>query len=240
MSLFSIADLHLSGAVEKPMDVFGNRWKDHTEKIVSRWRAVVSDDDTVVIPGDFSWAMTLKDALCDFKLIDSLPGKKIIGKGNHDFWWETVTKMTRFFDENDIKTISFLYNNAHDTGDFTVCGTRGWYVEERLQNTVGDVDYTKIVRREAARLEMSLAEGEKISGEKPILVYFHFPPAFNGFICRELIDILKEHGIRNVYYGHIHGMYNIPKTFDFEGIQMTIVSADYLNFIPMITAPFDY
>ena len=240
MSLFSIADLHLSGATEKPMDVFGSRWKDHTTKIVSRWRAVVSDDDTVVIPGDISWAMTLNDALCDFKLIDSLPGKKIIGKGNHDFWWETVTKMTRFFEENEIRSISFLYNNAYDTGDFIICGTRGWYVEERLQNTVGDVDYTKIVLREASRLETSLAEAEKISGGKPILVYFHFPPAFNGFICRELIDILKAHGIKNVYYGHIHGMYNVPKTFEFEGIQMTIVSADYLNFIPMITAPFDY
>ncbi len=242
MSLFSIADLHLSGAVEKPMDVFGNRWKNHTEKIVSRWRAVVSEDDTVVIPGDISWAMTLKEALCDFKLIDSLPGKKILGKGNHDFWWETVTKMNRFFDENGIGTISFLFNNAYDTGDFIVCGTRGWYVEEKLQNTVGDVDYTKIVMREAARLEMSLKEAEKLAegSGKPILVYFHFPPAFNGFVCRELIDILKEHGIRYVYYGHIHGMYNIPRSTEFEGIRMTIVSADFLNFTPHITAPYEY
>ena len=239
MSLFSIADLHLSQAAEKPMDVFGSRWRDHTDKIISRWRSVVSNDDTVVMPGDISWAMTLKEALPDFKLIDSLPGKKIIGKGNHDFWWETLTKMNRFFEENGIGSISFLYNNAYDAGDFIVCGTRGWYVEEKLQNTVGDVDYAKIVQREALRLEMSLAEAEKISFGKPILVYFHFPPAFNGFICRELIDILKGHNIRNVYYGHIHGMYSIPKTFEFEGIAMTIVSADYLNFIPMITAPYD-
>ncbi len=243
MSLFSIADLHLSGAVDKPMDVFGSRWSDHTAKIVKRWKSVVTDSDTVVIPGDISWGMTLNDALPDFKLIDSLPGKKIIGKGNHDFWWETVTKMKRFFDENGIETISFLYNNAHETDDFIICGTRGWYVEERLQNTVGDVDYTKIVQREALRLEASIKEAEKISetcGEKPILAYFHFPPVFNGFICRELIDILKAHMIKHVYYGHIHGVYNVPKTFEFEGMEFTIVSADYLNFVPMITAPYDY
>ena len=243
MSLFSIADLHLSGAVDKPMDVFGSRWSDHTAKIVKRWKSVVTDSDTVVIPGDISWGMTLNDALPDFKLIDSLPGKKIIGKGNHDFWWETVTKMKRFFEKNGIETISFLYNNAHETDDFIICGTRGWYVEERLQNTVGDVDYMKIVQREALRLEASIKEAEKISetcGEKPILAYFHFPPVFNGFICRELIDILKAHGIKHVYYGHIHGVYNVPKTFEFEGMEFTIVSADYLNFVPMITAPYEY
>jgi len=240
MSLFSIADLHLSGAVDKPMDVFGSRWKDHTEKLTKMWRAVVSPDDTVVVPGDISWAMTLKEALPDFKLIDSLPGKKILGKGNHDFWWETLTKMNRFLNENGIVSISFLYNNAYETDDFIICGSRGWYVEEKLQNTVGDVDYNKIVQREALRLEASIKEAEALKKNcgKEILVYFHFPPVFNGFICREIVDILHEHSLNRIYYGHIHGMYQIPKTTEFEGISMTIIAADFLNFIPMITAPY--
>ncbi|MBR6917272.1 MAG: metallophosphoesterase [Clostridia bacterium] len=240
MALFSIADIHLSGSTDKPMDIFGNRWRDHTQKIVSKWNAVVTDKDTVVVPGDISWAMHFKDALVDFKLIDSLPGKKIIGKGNHDFWWETMTKMNAFLEENSLSTISFLFNNAYDTGDAVVCGTRGWYVEEKMQNTVGDVDYTKIVNREASRLEISIKEAERLRGDaaaKPILVYFHFPPVFNGFICRELVDVLHAHSVANVYFGHIHGNYNVPKTTVFEGINMTLISADYLNFIPMITRP---
>ena len=243
MALFSIADLHLSENVDKPMDVFGNRWRDHTEKIVKRWKAVVTDEDTVVIPGDISWAMNLADALPDLKLIDSLPGKKILGKGNHDFWWETLTKMNRFLEENGIKTISFLFNNAYDTGEYIVCGTRGWYVEEKLQNTVGDVDYEKIVLREASRLKTSIAEAKKLQSEcpeKPILAYFHFPPVFNGFICREIVDVLKASGIKNVYFGHIHGNYSVPRTTEFEGIEMTLIAADFLEFIPMITCPLDY
>ncbi|MBQ7669487.1 MAG: metallophosphoesterase [Clostridia bacterium] len=240
MSLFSIADLHLSGAINKPMDVFGARWSDHTNKLVNRWKSVVSKDDTVVIPGDISWAMTLQDARIDLELIGSLPGKKILGKGNHDFWWETITKMNRFLEECGISSISFLYNNAFETEDFIICGSRGWYVEEKMQNTVGDVDYSKIVLREASRLETSIKEAEKLKEKsgKPILVYLHFPPAFNGFICREIIDVLHSHDLDRMYFGHIHGNYSIPKTSEFEGISMTIISADYLNFIPMITAPY--
>ena len=225
------------------MDIFGARWHDHTNKIIKRWRDVVSDDDTVVIPGDISWAMSLSDAVYDLKLIDSLPGRKILGKGNHDFWWETITKMKSCLDANDIRTISFLHNNAFAADGFAICGTRGWYVEERLQNTVGDVDYQKIVNRECQRLETSIAEGERLvsAGEaERILVYFHFPPVFGGFICRELIDVLSAHGIKNVYFGHIHGVYNVPRTTEFEGISFTMISADYLNFIPMITCPVDY
>ncbi len=243
MALFSIADLHLSEGKNKPMDVFGSRWSDYTNKLVKSWRAVVGNDDTVVVPGDVSWGMTLKEALDDFRLIDSLPGKKIIGKGNHDFWWETLTKMTRFLDENGIRSISFLHNNAYDTGEFIVCGTRGWYVEERYQNTVGNVDYVKIVTREALRLEASIKEAYLLSektGGKKILAYFHFPPVFNGFICREIVDVLKKYSIVNAYFGHIHGTYNVPRTTEFEGIRFTIISADFLNFCPMITAPYDY
>lgn len=241
MSLFSIADLHLSLTVDKPMDKFGSRWQDYTQKLKKRWEAVVTDDDTVIVPGDISWGIDLNEALADLKFIDSLPGKKIIGKGNHDYWWSTVTKMKAFFEENDITTIDFLYNNAHETPDAIIAGTRGWYVEEKLQVTE-NADYDKIVARENARLEMSLKEAVKLRGDsdKPILVYFHFPPVFKSFRCNEFIETMKKYGIKNCYFGHIHSNYLIPRTVETEGIQMTIISADYLDFVPMITNPLDY
>ncbi len=239
MSVYSIADLHLSGAVNKPMDIFGHRWQSYTEKLEKNWRAIVSDDDTVVIPGDISWAMTLEEAVVDLKFIDSLPGRKLIGKGNHDFWWATLTKMKAFLADNGIATIDFLYNNAFETDDYIIAGSRGWYVEEKLQNTLNDTDYDKIVAREDQRLRISLDEAKKLSeaSGKEILVYFHFPPVFKAFICDTLVATLKEYGITNCYYGHIHGTYNIPRARIHEGIRLTIISADYLNFIPMITMP---
>ncbi|MBE6714283.1 MAG: serine/threonine protein phosphatase [Ruminococcaceae bacterium] len=241
MSLFSIADLHLSLSVDKPMDKFGSRWTNHAQKLEKCWRAVVTDNDTVIVPGDISWAIDLEDALADFKFIDSLPGKKILGKGNHDYWWSTVTKMKAFFEENGITTIDFLYNNAHDTEDFIIAGTRGWYVEEKLQVTE-TADYAKIVARENSRLEMSLKEAVKLRGNsnKPILVYFHFPPVFKNFRCDEFIRTMKAYGIRNCYFGHIHSNYLIPRSTETDGIMMTIISADYLEFVPMITNPLDY
>lgn len=241
MSLFSIADLHLSLSCNKPMDKFGSRWTNHTEKLVKRWNAVVTNRDTVIVPGDISWGISLEEALADLKLIDSLPGTKLLGKGNHDYWWGTLTKMYEFLEENGINTIKFLYNNAYELEDYIVCGTRGWYVEEKLQS-VENTDYAKIVNRENARLEICLKEAVKLQGEsgKPILVYLHFPPVFKSFICRELIDTMKKYGIKNCYFGHMHGQYNVPRTFDFEGINMTLISSDFLDFIPMITMPINY
>lgn len=240
MALYSIADLHLSEGVDKPMDIFGYRWQGYTDKIVKRWRAVVNDGDTVVIAGDISWALDSADCVPDMKLIDSLPGTKIITKGNHDLWWSTVTKMQKLFDENDITTIKFLYNNAYETEDFILAGTRGWYVEERLQNTVGDADYNKIVARECGRLRLSLNSALKLkeaSPEKEILVYFHFPPVFGDYICREIVEVLHEYNVKRCYFGHIHSQYNLPSSVEFEGIRMTLISADFLDFIPMITLP---
>ena len=239
MSIYSIADLHLSTSVAKPMDIFGYRWQGYTEKIKKRWCALVGEDDTVVVPGDISWAMSLGDALSDFRFIDDLPGKKILGKGNHDFWWTTVTKMRSYLSENGIGSIDFLYNNAFLVEDYVICGSRGWYVEE---NTSDEVDYKKIVLREAARLEISLTEAARLSenGRFPILCYFHFPPVFNSFVCREIVDVLHAFGVKHCYFGHIHGNYTIPRTIDFEGISFTMIAADYLNFVPMITMPIDY
>ena len=224
------------------MDIFGYRWQGYTEKIKKRWCALVGEDDTVVVPGDISWAMSLGDALSDFRFINDLPGKKILGKGNHDFWWATVTKMRSYLSENGIGSIDFLYNNAFLVEDYVICGSRGWYVEERLQNTSDEVDYKKIVLREAARLEISLTEAARLSenGRFPILCYFHFPPVFNSFVCREIVDVLHAFGVKHSNFGHIHGNYTIPRTIDFEGISFTMIAADYLNFVPMITMPIDY
>ena len=241
MSLFSIADLHLSLTVDKPMDKFGSRWQGYTEKIEKRWKSVVTDADTVIIPGDISWGIDLNEALADLKFIDALPGKKIIGKGNHDYWWSTVTKMKAFFEEHGITTIDFLFNNALETPEAIIAGTRGWYVEEKLQVTE-TADYDKIVSRENQRLEMSLREAVKLRGEsdKPILVYFHFPPVFKHFRCNEFIETMKKYGIKNCYFGHIHSNYTIPRTVETDGILMTMISADFLDFVPMITFPVEY
>ncbi len=241
MSLFSIADLHLSLASPKPMDIFGARWTDHTEKIEKRWRAVINGDDTVVVPGDISWAIDLAGALPDLKFIDSLPGTKILGKGNHDYWWSTAAKIGNLFEAEGITTIRLLQNNAYECDDYIIAGTRGWYVDDKLQQTE-TADYEKIVARENIRLRLSLEAADKLRAEtgKEILVYFHFPPAFRDFRCNEFIKTMKEFGIKSCYYGHIHGNYLIPRTTVTDGISMTIVAADYLNFIPMITMPLDY
>ncbi len=236
MSVFSIADLHLSGSVPKSMEVFGRRWTGYTEKIEKRWRAVVTENDTVIVPGDVSWAMTLAEAEADFRFLASLPGRKLLGKGNHDFWWTTVTKMHRHLDSLGISGIDFLYNNAYRVENVIVCGTRGWFVEEGRQISVNPVDYEKLVSREAIRLELCITEAEKLrTADEEILVYLHFPPVFGSFVCREFVDVLLAHRIRRCFYGHIHGSYLLDPVTEFEGIRFTIISADYLDFTPLFT-----
>lgn len=244
MSLFVLADLHLSSDGSKAMDVFGSRWTDYMNKIRKNWCATVSPDDTVIVPGDISWSLKLEDALDDLRFLDALPGKKLIGKGNHDFWWSTAAKMKQFMEKNGITTIDLLYNNAYALDNCIVCGTRGWFVEENQQHTVGTVDYARIVNREIIRLKMSLDTAvalKKESGKDlEILVFFHFPPVWNGFVCREILDVLHEYGIRQCYFGHIHGAYYATKSFDFEGIHMSICSADMIDFTPMPISVSDF
>lgn len=238
MSLYVISDLHLSTneTTNKSMEKFGTKWKDYHKKLEKYFKAIINDDDTVIIPGDISWAMSLDEALPDFKFLDSLPGTKIIGKGNHDFWWSTATKINSFFEANEIKTVKLLHNNAYLIENCIVCGSRGWFYDEKQQKTVGDVDYDKIVAREAQRLEISINEALKIKEKNPdlpILVFLHFPPIYADSICEPILEVLKKHNIGSCYYGHIHNNYTLPRQFEFDGISFTIVAADYLNFAPM-------
>jgi predicted phosphohydrolase len=234
MSLFVIADLHLPGAEgeRKSMSCFGRRWIGAEEKLIKNWNAIITEADSVVIPGDISWAMTLEEAKADFELINSLPGTKYIGKGNHDFWWTTASKITAFFKENSISTIKLLHNNSYLLPEGVICGTRGWFPDEANQKTVGEVDWKKIVNREAARLEISIESGKAFPDDAERIVFLHFPPVWSSIVCEDIISVLKKHSIKRCYYGHIHGIYTCPPSFEYEGIVFEMISADYLDFIP--------
>ena len=243
MAIFVLSDLHLSTdlSMNKSMEVFGDRWQDYMHKIEKNWNGVVSKDDTVILPGDISWATRLEDSYSDLKFLNSLNGKKLIGKGNHDFWWATTSKMMKFFKEKGFDSLSILYNNAYLVEDRIVCGSRGWFPDQSKQVTVGDVDYDKIVSREVGRLKLSLNAALKIQEEiiasgsdpLPIEVFLHFPPIWFDFCMNEMLEVLKEYSIKRVYFGHIHGTYSVPRTFERENITFVFTSSDFLNFCPL-------
>ena len=237
MSVFVIADLHLATAdSQKSMEVFGKRWKNYIQKMRDNWQRVVSDADTVIIPGDISWGLATSDALDDLLWLESLPGKKIIMKGNHDFWWSTASKLNKFFEEKNIKTIKLLNNNALEVENYIVAGSRGWFTDRSMQNVEEDVDYDKIVNREAIRLRMSLNEAVALRGDtdREIVVFLHFPPVWGEFVCSPIIDLLKEYNIKRCFFGHIHGVYSCPDAFEFENVKFYMISADFLDFLPRI------
>ncbi len=235
MSVFVISDLHLSTNADKSMEVFGKRWQNYTERLQRNWNAVVNDSDTVIIPGDISWGLTLDESISDFTFLNALNGKKIIGKGNHDFWWQTLTKIKKKFLEHNINSIDIMYNNAFDFDDFIACGTRGWYSDEKQNPTQNDVDNKKIINREVIRLKMSLDEAMKLkkSNSIPIVTFLHFPPVWNNFVCREILDLLHQYDVHTCYFGHIHGFIGENAIFSFEGITFRIISSDYLGFTPV-------
>ena len=225
MALYTIGDLHLSLAKDKPMDVFGSEWKNHTERLRENFAALQAEDLTVLC-GDLSWGMGLEETLPDFLFVDALPGKKILLKGNHDFWWTTAAKTKRFFAEHGIETIDVLNNNFFTYGDFALCGTRGWFYEEE---TGGEHD-KKIMRREIMRLETSL----KAAGDREKLVFLHYPPLYQNYRCEEILALLKEHNVRLCCYGHIHGK-GCRSAFTgwHDGTEYKLVSADAVNFSPV-------
>lgn len=225
MALYAIGDLHLSLGCNKPMDVFGGRWLNYVDKLAEGFSALASDDVTVLC-GDLSWGMSLEQAREDFIFIDRLPGRKIILKGNHDYWWSTASKAMRFFEENGISTIDILHNNCFYYGDTALCGTRGWFYEEEHSASHDK----KIMLREIGRLETSL----KAAGGKNKIVFLHYPPKFLNYECPEILELLVKYGVSECCYGHIHGK-GCPAAFQGvkNGVSFRLVSADYLMFKPI-------
>lgn len=239
MSIFAISDLHLStlASTNKSMEVFGRRWDGYMTRIKNNWERLVTPSDTVIIPGDISWALSLDESVSDLKFIASLPGRKLLGKGNHDFWWGTMRKHYALFERVGITGIDFIFNNAFIAENLIIAGTRGWYYEEDAQSKTVNADFEKLTKREAQRLRASLEQAKAIKEEAPdadCAVFMHFPPFWNGKASEELMQILHEYSIRRVYFGHIHGNYTLPPSFDYEDVRMTLISADYLDFIPKI------
>lgn len=224
MALYTIGDLHLSLNGDKPMDVFGPKWDNHVERIreaFSRLRG----DDVIVLAGDTSWGMSLEEALPDFAFLDALQGRKLLVKGNHDYWWTTAAKMNRFFSEHGFETLKILHNNCFFYGDWALCGTRGWFYEENAAQT----HTGKMLAREALRLECSfrMAEG------RPILCFLHYPPLYRGYQCPELLALIDRYHAQRCCYGHLHGA---SHALAFEGrrglTEYALVAADYLCFTP--------
>lgn len=228
MSLYAIADTHLSFGTNKPMDTFTG-WQNYTERLKKNWNNLVDADDYVVIAGDISWAMNFDQLYNDFKFINSLNGKKIIIKGNHDFWWNTLTKMNKFIAENGFDTISIMHNNSYDIDKFSVCGSRGWFFDSDEEQD------EKVLNREVMRLKASI---DSASCEEKI-VFLHYPPITTNQNCEEILNLLKEKGIKNCYYGHLHGTaakFAVDDVID--GIKFKLISADRLNFVPYLVKKF--
>ena len=229
MALYAIGDTHLAIGKDKPMDVFGPVWDNHTEKLRAGF-SKLNDDDVCVICGDISWGMGLEDTLEDFLFIDSLPGRKIILKGNHDYWWSTASKAKKFFAAHGITSIDILNNNCFFYGDTALCGTRGWFYEEE---TGGEHD-KKIMLREVGRLKTSL----EAAGEREKLVFLHYPPVYQRYRCEEILSLLRVHQVALCCYGHIHGKGCRLSMNGFSGgCEFRLVSADYVNFEPILLRP---
>ena len=225
MALFGIGDLHLSLSSAKPMDVFEG-WEDYSDRLLQNWKSRITNEDTVVIPGDLSWAMTLEQAYKDFSFINNLPGNKIILKGNHDYWWSTVKKIETWLNVNDFSSVSVLHNNSYMYGKIAITGTRGWNLERDNAESI------KIYLREVGRLRLSLDDAVKKDPEE-IIVFLHYPPIYSNYIQHEMIDLFSEYGIKKCFYGHVHGKsidYSINK--EVGGITYRLISADHLRFSP--------
>jgi hypothetical protein len=224
MSLFAIADTHLSFGTNKPMDSFPG-WKDYVSRIEKNWNNIVNDNDTVIIAGDISWAMNFDELVADFNFINELKGNKIILKGNHDYWWNTASKMNKFIEDNNFDTIKILHNNSYTVGDVSVCGSRGWMFESEEEHD------EKILNREVNRLKLSLDNAE--CEEK--IVFLHYPPITTDSKCDEILDLLNKYGIKKCYYGHLHGVaakFAIDDTVD--SIDFRLISCDRLGFMPKL------
>ncbi len=226
MSLYAIADLHLSLSSGKPMNIFPG-WDNHVERLEKNWQATVSPDDTVVVPGDISWAINFEEAKADFDFINRLNGHKVIMKGNHDYWWNSMAKMNRFLEENGFDTITIVHNNYYPYGEYGICGTRGW-----IKDTEEPAD-AKVLAREAGRLEASI-KAALADGKKPI-VFLHYPPIFANDYNREILDVLFRYDIKTCYYGHLHGnAHRYAVCGEVDGINYQLIAGDFVQFCPKL------
>ena len=235
MSIYAIGDLHLSLNKEKPMDIFGGNWKNHEQKIKENWKNTVQDNDLVILPGDFSWEMHLKDMYNDFAYLNDLQGKKLLLKGNHDYWWTTLAKMREFLQENKFENIDFVYNNSYLFEDKIIAGTRGWALNDTENSD-------KMNHREEERLKLSLQSGVDNFGDKEIICIMHYPPIIEenkndannqskNLKVSNYVQIMKEYNVKTCLYGHLHGESH-KEAFEgiIEGINFKLVSSDYLDF----------
>lgn len=222
MALYAIGDPHLSLSSSKPMDVFGGNWVGYVDKLKAGLQCI-TPEDTTVLCGDLSWGMSLPEVRLDLAFLNEIPGRKIILKGNHDYWWETASKMNRFFAENGFQ-FELLHNNCHFYGDYAICGTRGWFLDEEKGG-----HNEKMLRREVMRLETSL----KAAGDREKLVFLHYPPIYQGYRCPEILELLRRYEVKRCIFGHLHGpscRLAVQSTVD--GTEFILVSADYLGFMP--------
>lgn len=225
MALYAIGDTHLSLGGNKPMDVFGGAWENYVDKLLKGF-SVVEPEDTVVLCGDLSWGMSLEEAEPDFAFLNALPGKKLLLKGNHDYWWSTAAKMERFFREKGFDTFRLLHNNCHSYGEIALCGTRGWFYDIKAGQ--------KVFNRELIRLEASL----KAAGERDKLCFLHYPPRYQGYTCGEIIELLERYGVKACYYGHLHGgSHRLAMEGNYDSVEYHLIAADYLDFQPKKILP---
>ena len=224
MSIYAIADTHLSFGTDKPMDSFPG-WNDYVSRIEKNWNKLIDEGDTVIIAGDISWAMNFDELRADFEFINSLKGTKIILKGNHDYWWNTKAKLDKFIAENGFDTIKILFNNSYEVEGVSICGSRGWMFESE------EAHDEKVLSREIGRIKMSLdcaTCDEKI-------VFLHYPPVTENSVCEGIISLLNEHNISRCYYGHLHGAAaRFAVDGDYEGIKFRLISCDRLGFMPLL------
>lgn len=223
MALFVLGDTHLSLGGTKPMDVFPG-WSGYVEKLEASWRRLVKPEDTVVLAGDISWSMRLADTRKDFAFLNGLPGRKLIMKGNHDYWWSTANKMNEFFRAEGFDTLRLLHNNSYTVEGYALCGTRGWLFD------ADEPHDEKVMNREIGRLRLSLDAAEP-GREK--LVFLHYPPVYTGADAPEIVAVLKEYGVRRCFYAHLHGKaIRFAVQGEVDGIRYKLVSADGLHFCP--------
>lgn len=222
MALYAIGDLHLSLNSDKSMEVFGSGWQGYVQRLEAAF-AQLKEEDVTVLCGDLSWGMSLEESLEDLRFLHRLPGRKILMKGNHDYWWNTASKMEKFFAAHGLTSLEILHNNCKWYGDVALCGTRGWFYE------LDGGHNEKMLLREAGRLETSL----KAAGDRPKLCFLHYPPLYQGYACPEILRLLRQYDVRACYYGHLHGQsHRRAVEGEYQGTRYALVSADYLGFTP--------